>query len=162
MKTLILVRHAKSGWSNPSQTDFERTLTKTGIQDAEKIARQLDTGGYKIDSFISSPATRAQMTANIFMKAFKTNGLKLVLANNLYEASLPDYYDAIEKVDDDIQTLAVFAHNPGISDFINSLECLPVYNMPTSAAYGVELLDNHWMNLRLSKKQFLFFNYPKN
>ncbi len=162
MKKLILVRHAKSAWDNPSLSDFERTLTERGKSDVSMMAKRLKEKSIKLDLFISSSAKRAKKTAKLFMKEFEKDSKELQLLPSLYEASVKDFYDAIESLDDKNKTVALFAHNPGITDFVNSLDCHPVYNMPTCAVYAIATNTKHWKEFRTAEKEFLFFDYPKN
>ena len=162
MKTLLLVRHAKSAWDDPSLSDFERILTDRGKSDAKMMAKRLEEKSIKIDSFVSSSAKRAKKTAKIFMKEFEKDSKKLQLLPSLYEASVKDFYDAVETLDDKDKTVALFAHNPGITEFVNSLNCTPVYGMPTCSVYAVTVKTKHWKDFRVAEKEFLFFDYPKN
>ena len=70
MKTLILVRHAKSDWGTPSLGDFDRPLNDRGKRDAPVMAQRLLDKKIKIDAFISSPAKRAKKTATVFAEAY--------------------------------------------------------------------------------------------
>jgi len=71
MKTLLLIRHAKSGWNDPSLSDFDRTLTERGKSDAKMMAKRVKEKSIEIDLFVSSPAKRAKKTAKIFMKGLR-------------------------------------------------------------------------------------------
>ena len=161
MKTLLLVRHAKSGWDDPSLADFDRTLTQRGKSDAKMMAERIKEQSIDIDSFVSSPAKRAKKTAKIFMNELKKNVEEMLLIPDLYEASVNNFYTTIENLEDTKNVVAVFAHNPGITEFVNSLHCSPVYNMPTCAVFALKIKTNQWKDLRVAEKQFLFFDYPK-
>ena len=162
MKTLLIIRHAKSGWDDPSLSDFNRTLTERGKSDAVMMAERNITNAIKIDAFVSSPAKRAKKTAKIFMKEYEKNEKDLLLIPSLYEPSVADFYDAVESLDDKNDTVAIFSHNPGITEFINSLECSPIYNMPTCAVFALKIKTKHWKEFTEAEKEFLFFDYPKN
>jgi len=162
MKTLLLIRHAKSGWDDPSLSDFDRPLTERGKSDAKMMAKRIKEKSIEIDSFVSSPAKRAKKTGKIFMKEFKKQEEELLLVPGLYEGSTTDFYDAIQNLSDTESVVAVFAHNPGITDFVNSLQCSPVYNMPTSAVFALKIKTKHGKDLPDAEKKFLFFDYPKN
>ena len=162
MKTLLIIRHAKSGWDDPSLSDFNRTLTERGKSDAVMMAKRIKNNSIKIDAFVSSPAKRAKKTAKIFMKEYEKNEKDLLLIPSLYEPSVADYYDAVESLDDKNDTVAIFSHNPGITKFINSLECSPIYNMPTCAVFALKIKTKHWKEFTEAEKEFLFFDYPKN
>lgn len=162
MKALLLIRHAKSGWDDPSLSDFDRTLTERGKSNAKLMAKRVKEKSIEIDLFVSSPAKRAKKTAKIFMKEYEEKEKEILLEPALYEGSVEDFYKTIENLEDKEKHVALFAHNPGITEFINSLECSPVYNMPTCAVFGLKIKTKHWKDFREAKKEFLFFDYPKN
>lgn len=161
MKTLLLVRHAKSSWASDDLPDFDRPLNERGKRDAPVMAKRVKNKKIKIDAFVSSPAKRARKTAEIFMHEWDVKKNKLIIIPSLYEASLQNFYDAVYNLEDDINAVALFAHNPGITDFINSLECSPVYNMPTCAVYALTIKTKSWIDFKTAEKGFLFFDYPK-
>src|SRR4030095_5442955 len=121
MKTLLLIRHAKSSWDDPGLSDFERPLNDRGKKDAPAMADRLHERGIKIHAFSSSPASRAQKTAEQFAKKYKKEKDDLVLKTELYMASDEAFNSVVEKLNDDLDCVAVFSHNPGITDFANSL-----------------------------------------
>lgn len=162
MKTLIIVRHAKSGWDDASLPDFERPLSDRGKSDAPMMAQRLKDRSIGIDAFISSPAKRAKKTAEAFMKVYGKEKSELQLIPSLYEARLKDFYNAVENIDDQYKSAALFSHNPGITDFVNSFECSPYYNMPTSGVFAVKIKTDKWEEIQVAEKEFLFFDYPKN
>lgn len=162
MKTILCVRHAKSGWDDPSLSDIERKLTDRGKSDAKVMAKRLKERSIEIDAFVSSTAKRAKKTAKIFMKEFEKDKKKLQLTPSLYEASVKDFYNVVESLDDKDKTIALFSHNPGITDFVNSFDTTPVYDMPTCSVYAIKVKTKNWKDFREAKKEFLFFDYPKN
>ena len=162
MKTILCVRHAKSAWDDPSVSDSERKLTHRGKSDAKTMAKRLLENSIEIDAFVSSTAKRAMKTAKLFMKQYDKDKKKLQLAPSLYEASVQDFYDVVESLDDEYKTVALFSHNPGITEFVNSLGCSAVYDMPTCSVYAVNVKAKHWKDFRQSTKEFSFFDYPKN
>jgi phosphohistidine phosphatase len=161
MKTLLLVRHAKSSWASDDLPDFDRPLNERGKRDAPVMAKRVKNKKIKIDAFVSSPAKRARKTAEIFMHEFDIKKSKLIIISSLYEASVQDFYDAVYNLEDKFDSIALFAHNPGITDFINSLECSPIYNMPTCAVYALTIKTKNWIDFKSAAKGFLFFDYPR-
>lgn len=162
MKTILCVRHAKSAWDDISVSDTERKLTHRGKSDSKMMAKRLQKRSVDIDAFVSSPAKRAMKTAKLFMKVYDKDKKKLMLEPALYEASVSDFYQVIESFHDKYNTVALFSHNPGITEFVNSLNCSAVYDMPTCSIYAVKVKAKHWKDFREAKKEFLFFDYPKN
>ena len=125
------------------------------------MAKRLIKKDIDIDAFISSPANRALSTAQIFAEEFGKKNKKIISEPSLYEASPDTYFEVIESIDDDIKTVAIFSHNPGITTFANSLTQTTVEDMPTCAIYAVKVDANKWKHFREAKKQFWFFDYPK-
>lgn len=88
MKTLLVIRHAKSSWDNVSQDDFDRPLNSRGHHDAPEMARRLLARQMQIDTFISSTAVRAFTTATYFAKAYRLSEKKIIAVPELYHASV--------------------------------------------------------------------------
>jgi phosphohistidine phosphatase len=161
MKQLLLVRHAKSDWSTPSLSDFDRPLNDRGKKDAPVMAERLLDKKIKIDAFISSPAKRAKKTASIFAKAYKIDKDDIIFKEVLYGAAVDAFYDVISKVSDKYESIAVFSHNPGITDFANSLTEARIDNIPTCGIFAIKIDTKHWKDFAEAKKELLFVDYPK-
>jgi phosphohistidine phosphatase len=162
MKTLIVVRHAKSSWDVIGQKDFDRTLNDRGKKDAPEMAKRLKEKGLKIDLFLSSPAKRARKTARYFAEAFGVPKEGIEFEGALYEAPMETFYDVVGSIDNKHQTAAIFSHNPGITAFVNTLTDVRTDNMPTCGVFAVQADTDNWNTFRESRKQFLFSDYPKN
>jgi phosphohistidine phosphatase len=161
MKTLLLIRHAKSSWDDAGLSDFERPLNERGKKDAPAMAERLYERGIKVDVFITSPARRARKTAEQFAKRYKKEKEDLLLKTELYMAVDEAFNSVVEKLDDDIDCVAVFSHNPGITDFANQLSDARIDNIPTCGIFAVSIEARKWNKFREAKKKFLFFDYPK-
>ncbi len=161
MKQLLVIRHAKSSWANLGQTDFDRPLNERGIKDAPEMARRLIENAIKIDTFISSTAKRALSTATYFAEEYNKKATDISKKKELYHAPSITYYEVLETINATINTAAIFAHNPGITDFINSLGTNQIDNMPTCGVFAVKLYTAGWNKIRTCKKEFWFFDYPK-
>ncbi len=162
-KTLILVRHAKSSWDDLTLTDFERPLNERGKTDSPRMAKRLKDKKIKIDAFISSPAKRAKKTAGFFIKEFGGKEKEIILVPALYDASVEAFYQTISNVEDTLNSIAVFSHNSGITSFANELtDQTKLDNMPTCSVFAVKCNIKKWKDFKDSKKEFWFFDYPKN
>ena len=159
MKTLLIIRHAKAE-SSFTLNDFERPLNERGKKDAPVMAQRLLEKKIVIDAFISSPAKRAKKTVELFYETYKAHG-DIILISALYHAPAEIFFDVIKEVDDKFDTIAVFAHNPGITYFVNQLAAVRIDNMPTCAVFAVNVNCNSWKDFAKAKKAFLFFDYPK-
>jgi phosphohistidine phosphatase len=162
MKTILLIRHAKSSWDSADIADFERPLNERGKRDAPEMASRLKKRNIKIDAFISSPAKRARKTAELFMKELKENKTDIILIDDLYHAG-PDVFRAvIQKANDKFDCIAIFSHNPGITDFVNMLTNeVRTDNMPTCAVFAIRTPITSWKDFKEGDGKFLFFDYPK-
>ena len=114
MKKIFLIRHAKSDWNNPEIKDIERPLNDRGYSNANQMSK-----GFKTipDLIVSSPAIRAISTALIFAGNLNYDPNKIQIRKELYETSVKDYLSVIHQLDDQYNTMMLFAHNPTISNF---------------------------------------------
>jgi phosphohistidine phosphatase len=162
MKFLYIIRHAKSNQSFFGN-DFERPLNERGLKDAPEMAQRLLDKKIKIDAFISSPAVRAKTTAQLFAKKYNILTDEIVFLPALYHAPAPVFYQVVTQIPENISSAALFAHNPGITYFVSQL-CpgVQIDNMPTCGVFAVKVESETWADFVTAKKEFLFFDYPKN
>lgn len=160
MKSVLLIRHAKSSWDF-NVDDFDRPLNHRGKTDAPEMAKRLLKKDIKIDAFVSSPAIRAFTTAALFAEAYGVKQKKIITLPSLYEADVDAFFDAIEGMDDDNKTIALFSHNPGITAFANKISNVTIDDMPTCAVLAVKADIKKWKDFAKSNKDFWFFDYPK-
>ena len=161
VKTLILVRHAKSDWGNPGLDDFDRPLNERGKKDAPTMAQRLIDKKVNIDAFISSPAKRAAKTAKFFAEAFKRKKDDIVFKEKLYLAEPSTFFSVIANADDKLSSIAIFSHNYGITDFANMLTDVRIDNIPTCGVFALKADCSIWADFKEAKKEFWFFDYPK-
>lgn len=161
MKKIILIRHAKSSWDSPLFKDFDRPLNERGIHDLPIMVKRLVEHKVSIDAFLSSTALRAKTTANYFAKALSIPEKKIFFFDELYNAPLHIFYKVISQLDDSLETVAIFAHNPGITDMANSLEVAKLDEMPTCGMFGASAETKYWLGFQEAEKRFLMFDYPK-
>ncbi len=161
MKTLLLIRHAKSSWDDTSLNDFDRPLNDRGKRDAPIMAERLSEKKIDVDAFVSSPAKRAARTAKIFAEEFKIKKDDIVFKTELYMASADIFFEVIKKMDDHLDCVSIFSHNPGLTDFANELTEVRVDNIPTCGIFAVKADIKHWADFKEAKKKFWFFDYPK-
>lgn len=157
MKTLLLVRHAKSDWPVDVE-DFDRPLNELGIFNAPRMAHLLREKSIDIDRFISSPAKRALETCKLFSEVFDKS---YTTDSTLYNPRERNFENLIFGLDDEIKSVAIFSHNNGISNFANSLTD-EIVNLPTSGVVGYQIDCENWSDFTTAKKEFLYFYSPKN
>ena len=162
MKTLYVVRHAKSSWLNVGTADFDRPLNDRGLRDAPEMVRRVLKRRRDIDLFVSSPAKRAAETCKIFCEAYEVDASKILYIDALYHASATTMYEVVRAFSDRYHNIAMFSHNPGITDFVDSLcENVRVDNMPTCGVFAVEADIKSWSQFKAHKNEYIFFDYPK-
>ncbi len=161
MKKLYLVRHAKSSWNNAQLRDFDRPLNNRGKRDAPFMGKLMKEKGIKPDLIFSSPAKRAYNTAEYFADELICSKEKIIKDNNLYEASVTDILKVLLNVEDAIETLMLFGHNPGLTDVSNFISDKQIENIPTSAVVSLILKVKRWDELDENACTFDFFEYPK-
>ncbi len=162
MKQLLIIRHAKSSWDLSTLKDFDRPLNDRGNKDAPMMAKRLLDKKVAIDAFVSSTAKRALSTSTHFAKTYKQPQENIIQFPELYHAMPDIFYSVISKISDDLNTISIFSHNPGITEFVNELTTTRVDDMPTCAIFAVNINCNSWRDFKTAKKDFWFFDYPKN
>lgn len=161
MKHLFLIRHAKSSWDSATMKDFDRPLNERGKKDAPKMVKKLSAKKIKLDALLSSTAKRALTTAQYFAEEFGIKKKDIIQIPELYHANPNDFYEVIEHADDELNNIAVFSHNPGITEFINELTDKKLMNMPTCGIFAIKIHSNTWKGFASATKDFWFFDYPK-
>jgi phosphohistidine phosphatase len=161
MKTLLIIRHAKSSWDNINTPDIERPLNDRGRKDAPAMARRVIKAGIHPDRLLSSPARRARHTAELFAREFHVKETDIVIFNELYHAQPVAFQQVIAGLDDGDQSVALFSHNPGITAFVNTLTSVRLDDMPTCSVFAIKCEAPTWSEFFSGDRKFLFFDYPK-
>lgn len=159
MKTVLIMRHAKSDWSEDAP-DHERTLNTRGQHDAPRMGRFLSAQNIAVDAVYASTAVRARNTAEAVRVAAQWE-VPFQTLKALYLASVSNWIDVLGATDDSVETLLAIGHNPGASDLVNQLTGETVA-MPTSAIALVELDIEKWEDIAgLSGHRLRNYWYPK-
>lgn len=161
MKTLYLVRHAKSSWKNPDLSDFERPLNKRGERDAPFMGKLMKEKGLKPDLIISSPAKRALITAKAIAEKLHYPVEKIVEEDRLYDNTVRELMKVIHGVDNKVDYLMLIGHNPSFTETANLLCDYSVDNIPTCAVFAIDFDMEGWSQLKTATGEFKFFEYPK-
>ena len=160
MKTLYLVRHAKSSWKQPELTDFERPLNKRGKNDAPFMGKLLSEKGVNPELVISSPAKRAAVTAKIIASEINYPKEKIVFDENIYEATGRRLLEIISGTEEKYNSVMLLGHNPGLTVLHNNLSDHFIDNIPTCGVVALEF-NKSWEKIELNSAGFMFFEYPK-
>lgn len=161
-RRLYMIRHAKSSWSNPTVSDYERVLNERGERDAPMMGNVMKKLNIIPDIIISSTAKRAAQTAKKIATAIGYDIKNIKWVEKLYHCNPPVLEEVIYELDDDVHTVFIVAHNPGITDFVNQLSpSFSLDNMPTCGIVGAEFELSSWSEFGRVKKQVILFEYPK-
>ena len=129
MKTLFLIRHAKSSWDDTTLPDKDRPLNDRGRRDAPKMGERLAKRNVKPDLILSSPAVRALRTAEIIAKKLDYRR-KIVVNEQLYAVGADDLLDVIHQLGDKVERVMLFGHNPELTELAHRLSG-EITHMPT-------------------------------
>ena len=146
MKTLILVRHAKSSWEHHF-IDHERPLSLRGFKNAEMISNELKSQ-INPDLIVSSEAVRAKTTAEIFIKNLNFNFKKFNFNDDLYDFSGDSLIRVIKNCNDTVDELMIFGHNNAITNFVNSYGDISIDNVPTCGVTIISFEIDRWKDLK--------------
>lgn len=160
-KQLLLIRHAKSDWGNADLRDFDRPLNKRGKANAPDMAERLVRQRIVPDLIVSSPALRALTTANFFATAWKIAPEAIQKEPTIYEASIKSLVSVINKIDNRYDRIALFGHNPGLTDLANYFDG-HIDNMPTCSVLMLEFPFDDWRMVSADTGKVLLYDYPKN
>ena len=161
MKELCLVRHAKSSWKYPKCDDFERPLNKRGRKNAPfmgKIVREL---GFSPNLIITSPATRAAMTARAFAFEINYPHEKIQYLASVYESDEIELIHILERLDDRLNKVMLIGHNPALTSLANRTGNYPISNIPTSGVFCVVLDIPSWSLIKKNPGKLKYFDFPK-
>jgi phosphohistidine phosphatase len=145
MKTLLILRHAKSSWKDETLPDFDRPLNKRGQEDAPRMGKLLLDQDLVPDLIISSDARRASATAELVVEESHYAG-EIIFLNDLYAAEPEAYLDALARLGGEMACVMIIGHNPGLEELIQELsgEYQP---LPTAGLAQINLPIQHWSEL---------------
>jgi phosphohistidine phosphatase len=159
MKTLILLRHAKSSWNDETLQDIDRPLKDRGIRAAKLIGNHIRKHKIVPELIVSSPAKRAQQTVELVMKAARLK-TEPRFDQRIYEASARRLLEVVSQIEDSAGSVMLVGHNPGFEDLIDSLTN-EAQRMPTAALACVELSVEKWSTVRPGAGQLKWLITPK-
>jgi phosphohistidine phosphatase len=142
MKTIYILRHAKSSWDNPNLADFERPLNKRGLKSAPFIGEIIHKNKFQPDSILSSPAKRAQQTAVLVKEAGKIEA-EIQFDERIYEASPQQLLQIISELKTDSKSAMLVGHNPGLEGLVRFLTG-ENQAMPTATLAVIDLEIQNW------------------
>ncbi|HLO90018.1 MAG TPA: histidine phosphatase family protein [Lentimicrobium sp.] len=160
MKTLYLMRHARASKDMNGITDYDRPLLMEGIENTQKMTDHLKSLKITIKHIVTSPAKRAMKTATTVAHGYGIRREDILSYDELYKPDIPAFEDCIFSLPDDWDHVMLVSHNPGISDFADSLIRIEE-SMPTGSIISISFDMDRWINLYASPPLLNFFLQPK-
>ncbi len=161
MKTLFMVRHAKSSWEDPQLSDHDRPLLPSGIKKTRRIAHYLKKKSVVPNLMFSSTAKRAYETAKLIAEEIGYPTDQIKTSAQLYHAGSGDIYTALYALDNSIESVMIFGHNPTFTYFVNQYLDPRIENLPTSGLVSIEFGCDKWEDINDSKFQVNFVVFPR-
>lgn len=161
MKTLTIIRHAKSSWENEDLSDFERPLNERGRRDAPVMAARLKQTIEQPQLLVSSPALRAITTARIFAQVLGISTDSILVQSKIYEASVSTLLQIIQDFDDQYCHIAIFGHNPGFSELSQRLARCDFDELPTCGIAHISLPIQQWRDTGTLSGTLRYSSWPK-
>ncbi len=161
MKNLLIMRHAKSGWSDLTTSDFDRPLNKRGINDAPMMGKKLLEMGKKIDLIISSSANRAASTAQLISQSINYEN-EIQFERSFYLSDTDDTIFTLQQISDKYNTVLLIGHNPTLESLVYSL--ISDKNsiiMPTASVASIIFQIDQWQYIESNSGQLEWFIKPK-
>lgn len=147
MKTILLMRHAKSSWDEKEEDDRDRPISKRGKKNAEDIADLLKDEKLKPDLILSSAALRARQTADVVIDEMKYHG-DICYVNKLYMGEVEAYAQQLQSLGDELQMVLIIGHNPSLSTLLQMVTG-KVQALPTSAVAYLTVPIDSWKDFNL-------------
>ncbi len=161
MKTLYLMRHAKSSWKDPSLADHQRPLNPRGEKAAPRMGKRLKKKGVELDVIFSSDAKRAMQTAAAMADVLGLPPNDIRPDPKLYNAEPDAIFKAVNQFDDQWENVMVVAHNPRITDLANRFYSEPIANIPTAGMVELRFDAPSWRKIDRNNLWFATVDFPK-
>jgi phosphohistidine phosphatase len=160
MKTLFLVRHAKSSWDDPGLPDRDRPLADRGKRDVVEMGDRLAKRGVKPDLILSSPAMRALATAEAIATRLDRKRKDIVVDGRLYACQADHLLDVIQELGAKPEQVMLVGHNPELTEFAHRLSS-DITEMPTCAIAEFTFDAKSWSDIGKAKPASVTLDYPK-
>lgn len=159
MKRVLLMRHAKSDWSNKNLSDHQRPLNNRGKNDAPKMALEIAERGIFPELILVSDSLRTRNTWEMIQDYFPSS--QTVFIPELYHASSSEIVNILSGVDDLIDNVMIIGHNPGITTAFYDIAKVRIDNVPTSGVGCIRLVSEKFKDILSSGNELEYFIYPK-
>jgi len=160
-KQLIIIRHGKSDWAENGISDFERPLNHRGHKNALEMAERIIKKNLVPQFIVSSPAKRALTTARHFADVWQIPRESIQQEISVYEANTMALLNVVNRLSNTYDQVALFGHNPGLTDFVNYLANAHIYNLPTAGTVVIDFPFDDWSMVSQHTGSLFLFDSPK-
>jgi len=160
-KRLVLIRHGKSDWADHGIKDFDRPLNHRGNKNAPEMAERMVRKNLVPELIVSSPAKRAFSTAKHFSEVWEMPFENIRQEMAIYEANVTALLKVVNGLSNDVNLIALFGHNPGLTDLVNELADAHIYNLPTAGIVVIDFPFEDWSMVSRHTGSLFLFDCPK-
>ena len=150
MRTLLILRHAKSSWDDPDLKDYDRPLNKKGLQDALLMGKFITANGLVPDLLICSPAKRAKATVAALTRNFRHSN-EIIYKRDIYDEGCAAFFPILRAVATGVKNVMLVGHNPDLEAFVHLLTGKNE-RLPTAALAHIELPLDSWKDFTAKTK----------
>jgi phosphohistidine phosphatase len=159
MKTLLLLRHAKSSWKDTDVRDFDRPLNQRGLKTAPAVGRLIRKRKLEPSLVLSSPAERARQTTQLVIEAARLK-TELRYDERIYEATGTRLFEIVAQIEDEANIAMLVGHNPGLEELLATLTG-DARSLPTAALLCIELEIEKWSKVKAAAGRLEWLMKPK-
>lgn len=156
VKTVFLVRHAKSCWNN-NFDDLNRPLKSRGYSDANLVSNYLVYKNIIPEIILCSSAKRTKLTAQIFIDNLNLKHVKIKYLKELYDFSGDRVLNVLRDCDNCIDKVLLFGHNYALTNLVNSLGSIEIDNFSTSGFVQIDFETTDWKNIDKGQTKLIVF-----
>jgi len=160
MKTLFILRHAKSSWKNDILDDHNRPLNKRGKRNAPFMANLILSAGFPVQKIVSSSAVRALDTATVFAETLHLEDEDILIRKKLYHASAMRIASLVSNLPEELDTVILVGHNPGLQEFLENYSNWQDENLATCGLVGLRVGDT-WTSVHEKQATQFFYEFPR-
>jgi len=161
MKTIALIRHAKSSWKDTSLSDLNRPLNRRGRVNAPEMGRRLQAQPVSMRRVFTSPAVRAMETAEWLMPSLGLGESNLEVVPALYTFNYEEVLAWLRSLDRGADRFALICHNPAMTDLVNFLTLMQIEKIPTCGVALLQIDIGSWQDLGAGMAALTYFDFPK-
>lgn len=159
--TLYITRHAKSSWSDPNASDYDRPLNERGVRNAAYMAEVFRKRGEPVDLLVSSTANRAKTTALYFAKELGVDSKDVLWMKELYHSTIPTLIRTLNDLPKSKTRVMLFGHNPGLTELVEYLSSEDIGNLPTCGMVRLDFPGDDWALVSRDLGTLVWMDYPR-